>query len=137
MDISSCRWRRLSRRSSCGSFFQCHWIFSHASTNLLRVSLTQLDVEQVVHANDSPLNVDHDSDLSSFQHREILLLLYLFGQLIFLELGVQGLHEVFSQSKYSKNHLVAAENKSDICKLLHCPNLVDLCQPVIGLLRVS
>ena len=46
----------------------------------------QLDVEQIVHANNSPLNVvdlkasvDREGDLSSCQHREILRFLDLFG----------------------------------------------------------
>ena len=47
---------------------------------LTEIVVEQLDVEQVVHANNSPLNidglregVDREGDLSSCQHREILL----------------------------------------------------------------
>ena len=82
--------------SSSGSFSSAMKVSSQASPScFFETAVDQLDVDQVVHVNSSPLNVanlkqseDREGDLSNCRHGEILLNLNVFShQNLFLELG--------------------------------------------------
>ena len=131
VDLSSGRCEMPSKRSSSGSFSNAIKMVTQASSNFLTSSLSCFDFEQVVHANTCPLNavdlekgLDHESDLSARQHREIYSFHgYLQPFDFSLELEVHDLHEVFGNWG------------SDDVQILHRLCLVDLCQPLNSLSR--